>query len=158
MICSSSIGAVCFYLVGQSRLRVTDILLFWLISCPSHVWKPGLRFISCFHIYRASPHINTTEPGVRSTGIFASFLTFSRWLISASAGLKCMTHDDSKEIIAIPSSKRIRSTCAQIPYIPTTRRYERAEKRISNLVQRDKRDTSTFLSQDKNSQLTKKDN
>lgn len=100
--------------VWHSFLRVTEVLLFCSISFPSHVWNPGFRLISCFHWYRASPHINTSDPGVRSTGIFGS----TRRASSASTKLKCITHGDSKETIAMPSSKRIRSTCAPIPCTP----------------------------------------
>lgn len=103
------------YSVWHSRLRVTEVLLFCSISFPSHVWNPGFRLISCFHRYRASPHINTSDPGVRSTGIFVEVSTRR---VSASTKLKCITEGDSKETIAMPSSKRIRSTCAPIPCTP----------------------------------------
>lgn len=36
------------YSILQSFLSVIEVLLFWSISCPSHIWNPGLRFISCF--------------------------------------------------------------------------------------------------------------
>lgn len=107
-------GSVAFYSVWHSLLRVREVLLFCWISLPCQIWYPGLRFIWCFHRYRASPHIRIKDPGVRSTGIFAGLSFFMS--SSASTEVKCIMHDDSREIIAIPSSKRIRSTCARIPY------------------------------------------
>ncbi|GJW18709.1 nuclear pore complex protein NUP96-like protein [Tanacetum coccineum] len=70
----------------------------------------GLRLNSCFHRYRVSPDIKSKDPSVKFTEILAS-----AYFSLVATLLKCKTQDDSKETRAIPSSNRIKSTCAQIP-------------------------------------------
>lgn len=53
------------YSTWQSFLRVMEILLVWVSSSPSHFWIPGVRLISCFQWYRASPDMKIRDPGVR---------------------------------------------------------------------------------------------
>lgn len=107
------------YSAWQSFLRVTEVLLSWFTSCPSHIWNPGFRLISCFHRYRASPDNRTRDPGIKKTGIFlmgSSGCSLPQSETSPTC-VKCITQEDSKEMMAIPSSKRMRSTCAQIPWL-----------------------------------------
>lgn len=106
------------YSAWQSFLRVIEVLLSWFTSCPSHIWNPGFRLISCFQRYRASPNNRTRDPGIKKTGIFimgSSGCSLPQSETSPTC-VKCITQEDSKETMAIPSSKRMRSTCAQIPF------------------------------------------
>lgn len=86
-----------------------EILRFWSISSPSHTWNPiCFLLISCFQLYLASPDMRMRDPGLNKTSTASS-------PSPCSAGLNRITQGDSRETIAIPSSKRSRSTCAQIP-------------------------------------------
>lgn len=98
---------------GQSFLSVMEVLRCWLISIPSHTWNPVFRFISCFQRYRASPDITTRDPGVKSTGT----LTEPESVPSTLTRVKCITHEDWREIMAMASSNFIRSTWARIPWV-----------------------------------------